>query len=215
MLDVIIVGAGGFGREILAWLWQCYSAEEFRLKGFLTRARDKQSLAGFNVVANVIGDPESYVPCENDRFILAIGDVDARRRTVEALTQQGARFLTMIHPSAVVSESAVIGEGAVLYPFVTVSNCAHLDSFVHLSLYASAGHDSRIGEFCLLSPYATLNGFAVLEDDVFLGSHTMVGPGQVVGRESRVSANTSVLHDVPPLSFVHGVPGRSTKRMLL
>ena len=214
MLDVVIVGAGGFGREILGWLWQCFSPDEYRLKGVLARAGDEHNLFDFDVEVGVIGDPESYEPHDNERFILAIGGMEARRRTVEALTLRGAQFLTMIHPTAVVAESAKIGEGAVLYPFVTVSNEANLDCFVHLSLYASAGHDARIGRFCLLSPYSTLNGFAVLDDEVFMGSHSMVGPGHSVGRESRISANTSVLHDVPAISFVHGVPGRSTKRAM-
>ena len=213
MLDVIIVGAGGFAREIVPWLWECFSPDEIRLKGFL--ARNQHELRNFELGASVIGDPESYMPHKNDRFILAIGDIDARRRTVEALTQHGASFLTVIHPTAVVAKSAVIGEGAVLYPFVTVSNGANLADFVHLSLYASAGHDSNVGRFCLLSPYATLNGFAVLKEEVFMGSHSVVGPGHTVERESRISANTSVLHDISALSFVHGVPGRSTKRVIL
>ena len=213
MLDVVIIGAGGFAREVAALLWECFSPDEFRLKGFL--ARNKQELHGFNLGATVIGDPENYIPTKNERMLLAIGDIDARRRTVAALRQHGARFLTMVHPTAVVAETAVIGTGTILYPFTTVSNGAVLADYVHLSLYASAGHDSHVGKFCLLSPYATLNGFAVLEDEVFMGSHSMVGPGYTVGKESKISANTSVLHNVPARSFVHGVPGRITQRIAL
>ena len=210
MQDIIIVGAGGFGREVCGWLWDCFSRKESRLKGFLSR--DKNALDGFQSDVPVLGDPEEFKPAPDDRFILAIGDMDARRRTVESLCNRGAIFLSMIHPTAVVAPTARLAKGIVIYPFATVSNNTVLDDYVHLSLYASVGHDARLGKYCLLSPYATLNGFSILEDEVFLGTHSTIGPTQVVGSQSKISANSAVLRDVQPLSFVHGVPGRQTRR---
>ena len=210
MQEIIIVGAGGFGREVCNWLWDCFSQEHYRLKGFLSQ--DDHALDQHDIDAQVLGDPADYQPEPKDRFILAIGDIDARRRTVESLCGRGAFFLTMIHPTAVVASTASIAQGAVLYPFVTISNCAVLDDFVHLSLYASVGHDGKAGKFSLLSPYATLNGFSAIEDEVFLGTHATIGPSCVVGRQSKISANSAVLHNVRPGSFIHGVPGKQTRR---
>ena len=211
MLDIIIVGAGGFAREVCGLLWHCFCKDQFRLKGFLSRNREE--LQGTHVDLPVLDDPECYQPTAADRFVLAIGNMKARRQTVEALLVKGGQFLTMIHPTALVADTARIGKGAVIYPYATLSNCAVLDDHVHLSIYASLGHDTRVGRYCLLSPYATLNGFAVIGDDVFMGTHSMIGPENRLGDNSKVCANTCVLHDVPADSFVYGVPGRHTRRL--
>jgi len=206
MIDLLIVGAGGFGRELYGWLWDCLPKEKYRLKGFL--CQDERELQGHGIDAPVCGEPATYEPQPNDRFLLAVGDVAARRRVVESLCSRNAQFLTMIHPTAVVASTAQIGQGVVLYPNTVVSNCADVADFVLLNLYSSAGHDSKVGRHSAVSPYATLNGFAVIEEDVFLGTHSTVGPRIRVGRQSKVCANTAVLQDVPPNSFVFGVPGK-------
>ena len=211
MKDIIIVGAGGFGREVYSWLWDCFSRAEYGFKGFL--ADNKNDLEGYDIDGPILDGPAVYRPASADRFVLAIGNVEARRRTVELLLGQGAKFLTMIHPTALVAQTARLGSGAVLYPYSLVSNGAVLDDFVHLSLYASVGHDGRVGQYCALSPYSTLNGFAVLEDEVLLGTHASVAPTKRVGRGSKISSNSAVMKDVPPGSLVFGVPGRHTRRL--
>lgn len=211
MKDIIIVGAGGFGREVESMLWDCFSRNEYRLKGFLSR--DATDLDGYSVNAVHLGAPEEYAPQTEDRFVLAIGAMAARRRNVEALIAKGALFLNMIHPTATIFSSAVLGRGLVVYPHATVSNCAKLEDYVHLSLYASVGHDGHIGRLSLLSPYVTVNGFGFVADEVFMGSHATIGPGTRVGQQCVVSANTSVLKDVPDQYFVFGSPGRQTARI--
>jgi len=211
MLDIIIVGAGGFGRELHGWMWDCFSKDQYRARGFL--GEDPRDSESHGVDLPVLGDPDSYEPTPNDRFLLAIGDVAARRRVVETLCSRKAEFLTLVHPTAVIAPSATIGPGVVLYPYAVVSNRAVLDGFAVLHQFASAGHDTRIGRYCNLCPYATLNGCAVVEDDVFMGTHSTVGPSNRVGRNSKICANTAVLRDVPPNSFVFGVPGKVTPLM--
>lgn len=211
MNNIIIVGAGGFGREVESLLGDCFSRNEYRFKGFL--GRSDPNLDAHRSGGSIIGDPDSYQPCDGDRFILAIGNIAARRQVVETLTSRGARFLTMVHPTAKLIDSASLGIGAVLYPHSFVSNAAALGDYVHLSLFASVGHDGQVGEFSLLSPYSTLNGFASVANDVFVGSHTTIGPGTVVGEHCVISANSSVLRDIPPDRFVFGVPARQTAKL--
>ncbi|MCA9265866.1 MAG: acetyltransferase [Planctomycetales bacterium] len=211
MIDIVIVGAGGFGRELLPFLDLCFSPQTHRLKGFL--AQNASELDNYDVAAPVLGDPEQYTPEPQDRFLLAIGNMKVRKRVVEALTAKGGEFLTLVHPTAVVAPTAIIGVGAVIYPLTVVSNCAHVGDYAHLSTYASLGHDARTGKYCLLAPYATLNGFCILEDEVYLSTHSTVVPGRRVGQASVVSANSAVMRDVPPHSFVFGVPGKVMPRL--
>jgi sugar O-acyltransferase (sialic acid O-acetyltransferase NeuD family) len=210
MHNIVIVGAGGFGREVASFLWDCFSRDDYQLKGFL--GKDETTPEGCVPGANLIGDPDTYQPCADDRFILAIGPMEVRRRIAEVLMNKAARFLTMVHPSTTVVDSATIGTGVILYPNSFVSNTAVLDDYAHLSLFASVGHDGYVGKFSMLSPYSTLNGFASVANDVFVGSHATIGPGTVVGEHCVISANSSVLRDIPPNRFVFGVPARQTAK---
>jgi sugar O-acyltransferase (sialic acid O-acetyltransferase NeuD family) len=210
-LDIIIVGAGGFGREILEMLWQCLPQDQFRFKGFL--AKSDETLKAARVEAKVLGDPIAYAPMPTDRFLLGIGDMDARRRTVESLVSKGGQFLSLVHPLARIASTASIGEGAVIYPFAVVSNASKLDGFVHLNYFASVGHDCQVGKYCLLAPYATLNGFVRLEEEAYISTHATVAPGRTIGYRSKLSANSAAMQDVSENVIVFGVPGRQVPRL--
>jgi sugar O-acyltransferase (sialic acid O-acetyltransferase NeuD family) len=206
MYDLLIVGAGAFARELRQFIPQSFPAGAVKLKGFLSN--NPHDLDRFRISEPILGDPEGYTPKENDRFVLAIGEIDNRRRVTEGLKSRGAKFLTLIHPTAYVDSTAILGEGCIVYPFATIMNDVQLGDFVSLNLYSSAGHDTKIGRHCNLSPYATMNGFSILEDEVFLGTHSSVLAYHRVGRGSKVSANSVVTQDVQPHTLVFGVPGR-------
>ena len=209
MLDIVIIGAGGFARELHEMLWDVYPRKDYRFKGFL--GQTSSDLRSFGIEHDVLSDPDDYDPQPSDRFVLAIGAMDARQRICDSLAAKGAKFLSFVHPRALVASTAQLGTGSVVYPFAVVSNRARTGRLVHLNYYASIGHDSSAGSFCLLAPYATLNGFCNLEDQVYISTHATVAPGVRIATRSKVSANTAVMKDVPADTFVFGVPGRQTR----
>jgi sugar O-acyltransferase (sialic acid O-acetyltransferase NeuD family) len=211
MKNLIIVGAGGFGRELYEMLWDVYSPAEYRFKGFL--ARDPVDLAPDGVTEAVLGDPEEYRPDPQDRLLLAIGLMDVRRRAVESLEGRGGTFDSFVHPLARVAATAQVGLGAVIYPFAVVSNRVSLSPHVHLNYYASVGHDCQLGRYCLLAPYGTLNGFVQLADEVYISTHATVAPGRRLGKRCKVSANSACMQDADDEMLIFGVPGRQVRRM--
>lgn len=207
-LDLIIIGAGGFGRELHTMLWDGISRDEYQFKGFLANeSNDRVETHG-----PVIGSPEDYQPQKNDRFLLAIGAMEVRARLTQLLTDRGGQFASFVHHTAYIADNATVGVDAVIYPFAVVSNAASVADHVHLNYYASVGHDATVGRYCLLAPYATLNGFTALEDQVYMSTHATVVVEKRVGARSKISANTSVQHDVPADSFVFGVPGKVIRK---
>lgn len=211
MYNVVIVGAGGFARELKWLLPDCLDESKYRFKGYL--GKDQGAGPDAEVQRLTLADPESYDPQPNDRFVLAIGSMDHRRRIVESIVDRGGQFVSLIHPRALVASSAKLGAGVVLYPFAVVSNEATLGDYAKLNFYASVGHNSSLGKYCLLAPYATVNGFSILEDEVYMSTHSTVAPVVTVGSDTKVSANSAVMNDVAPRSFVFGVPGKCVRQV--
>lgn len=206
MYDIVILGAGGFGREVYLWAKDSFPDDQYKIKGFLDD--NPNVLNNYNIDIDIIGNIGSYKIKDQDRLLIAIGDIDVKKRLVTELKKKGAKFLTLIHPTAIVTNTAKIGQGVIICPFVIVGDHARLDDFVISNVYSSCGHDSKIGKYCILSPYAAVTGFSILEDEVFLGTHSTVIPGKKVGYRSKVSANSVVMRDVPSNKIVFGVPGK-------
>jgi sugar O-acyltransferase (sialic acid O-acetyltransferase NeuD family) len=198
---ILIVGAGGFGREVLHWARDAWPDHAAKIAGFLSADPARR------VPLPILGDPAHFRPEPGDAFLLAIGIPGVRRQVAEMLLAHNAAFLTLVHPTAIVAPSAAIGPGSILCPHAIASDSVSLGRFTLMNYHSSLGHDASTGDFAVLSPYATLGGGAAIAEDVFLGLHASVGPGRTVGPRSKVTANSAVLQDAAAECLVFGVPG--------
>lgn len=201
-MTILIYGAGGFGREVLAYAEDAGQS----VAGFVDD--DPSALDGFDLSVGVLGS-QTDVDIHRFEWVIAVGDPSLRRRLHRSLGQASARFATVVHPSAYVARSARVGAGSVLCPFSLAAAHCVIHENVAVNTYASVGHDATVGSHTVLSPYAALNGNVTLGDAVFLGTGAVVTPGRSVGRDSKVNVLTSVTRDVEPGSLVAGNPARS------
>jgi sugar O-acyltransferase (sialic acid O-acetyltransferase NeuD family) len=207
MKRLLIVGAGGFGREMLGWVKAIPIAERnWEVAGFLDA--NARALDGFAVDYPILGDPAKYVPLSDEVFICAIGDPATKLRVCCDLKTRGARFATIIHPAAVVGPGCIIGEGCILCPGAIVTANVMLGRFVTLNVYATVGHDAVLGEGCTLSGHTDVTGFCRLGEGVFMGSHAAALPRAVVGDYAVIGGGSVVLRRVRPHSTVMGVPAK-------
>lgn len=210
MLDIVIVGAGGFGREVYHWARALLVSPNYRFKGFIDDNPDLNEIPEISsqILGAIRSGEDQYEIRSTDRFIYAIGNIDNKKTIITELQNRGAKFLTLVHPTAVVADTATIGEGVVICPFALVSDQAIISDFVMINFYASCAHDTQVGKYTILSPYATLNGYVELEDEVFLGTHSTVVASRKIGYRTKISANSVAMTNVPPRSIVVGVPGK-------
>jgi sugar O-acyltransferase (sialic acid O-acetyltransferase NeuD family) len=208
---ILIVGAGGFGREVLQWAREAWPDQASLIAGFLSD--DPLRLESYSTGVGILAAVHEYRPANGDYLLLGIGVPYARRRVAESLQSCGSRFLRLVHPGATVAASAVVGEGSIVCPYAVVSDSAQLGRHVLVNYHASLGHDSVAGDYAVLSPYAALGGAARVDEEVFLGLHASVGPGKIVGARSKISANSCVLAAAPADSIIFGVPGRVSPRI--
>ncbi|BAY75679.1 hypothetical protein NIES25_21260 [Nostoc linckia NIES-25] len=202
MTKILIAGAGGFGSEVYQYLLDLRRQKTVNLEilGFIDDFLFGQETSHLPIP--VLGKIENYQPQPSEAVIVALGEPQARKKASELIVNKGGKLYTLIHPTTVIADSAVIGEGCILCPFTFLGANATLDKGVLLNTYASVGHDSIVGAYSVLSPYGTLNGKARTEEGVFLGTHSSVNPGVSVGGWSKISAGCAVSCNVPEGSLV-------------
>ena len=205
MKKLVIIGAGGFGREIFHWASDIVQ-QEWCIGGFLDQ--NAMALAGFSGFPPIIGDPATYVPSRNDVFTCAVGDPKSKLRLCNSILERGGRFISLIHPTAVVGTMCNLGQGCIFCPGTVVTSNVSLGNFVTLNACATVGHDACIGDGCTLSGHADVTGAAMLGRGVFLGSHAVVLPKARVGDYATVGAGSVVLRSVKAHSTVFGVPAK-------
>ena len=204
-LNLIIIGAGQFGREVCTWAEQCIEAGgAWALRGFLDQQND--ILAGKSCEYAVLGTIEDYAVRPDDVFVCAIGDPESKRSCCRIIESRNGQFATMIHPTAVIGRNISIGAGSIVGPLVQMSCDIEVGKHVSVGTHSNVGHDVRIGDCCQISGSCEINGNAILEEGVFLGSHATVLPSARVGARSYVGAGSVVLRRVAPGTKVFGVP---------
>ena len=207
MNHLIIVGAGGLGREVLQYAREAF-AGQYEIKGFLDDNPKELEQRGYDLGVSILGGTQTYYPDKNDHFLVAIGDPKLRQKLVERLSERGAQFATLVHPRAYIAPSAKIAAGCIISPFATVATFTKLEPHVVLGFYAHVGHDSHVGIYGVLSPYAAINGGVMLEKRVFLGTHATVTPGLTIGEDVQIAAGSVVYQNVPSHRLVVGNPGK-------
>jgi len=117
---IIIIGAGGFGRELLQWIKDINNIQStWEIAGFLDD--NKNALDNVACDYQVIGTITDWIPKEDEEFVLALGSPKLKRKIVSCMKQKGAKFATVIHPTAIISEFAEHGEGLVMFPYSKLS----------------------------------------------------------------------------------------------
>lgn len=208
MKKLVIIGAGGFGREMLAWARQADTP--FTVKGFLDDNLDV--LSRFKKDVPILGRVEDYAPQPDEVFICAIGQVDAKRRCVEKILSRGGVFTTVVHASAVVGDRSCLSRGVILCPHSVVSPDVQLGEFVTVNLQSTVDHDAVIGRWSQLHCHVDITGGVVLGEGVLVGSHASVLPGVKVGAGAIIGAGAVVTRDVSAGTTVIGAPARPIAR---
>lgn len=206
MTRVLIVGAGGFGREVLEWLRSPTTPRGFEVGGFLDDNPD--ALHGYERSVGVVGRISDYEPQPDDLLVMGIGQVRAKLACAEKLLARGARFTSLVHSTAHVGSTVGLGVGCVICPYACITCDVQVGDFVILNVAASVGHNATIGDGCTLNGHCDINGGATLGRGVLVGSHACVLPGVRVGDFATIGAGSAVIKPVAERTTVVGVPAK-------
>ena len=195
MKKLIIVGAGGFGRELLWWVKDINKVEKtWDIVGFIDD--NVHALDGYDCDYKIVGTIKDWQPKDDEEFALAMGSPALKRKIVSILKEKGAKFATIIHPTAMLSEFAKCGEGLIMFPYSKISCNTTVGDFVTL-LATPIGHDTFIGDYSVISGNCNIVRNVRIGKDVFLAAGVCIAQDVVIGDGAYLGLGSVVLKDVP------------------
>ncbi len=138
-------------------------------------------------------------------LIISIGYNNIRRKVAANIRH---RFGTAIHPSAIVEETAIIGEGTVIMPGVIIQADVRLGRHVIVNTAATVDHDCILGDFVHLAPGVVLCGAVRVGEGTLLGAGSIVAPNLTIGANCLVAAGSVVTTHLPDGATARGNPAR-------
>lgn len=210
--QVVVIGAGGFGREVLELIEDINAvgaSPRFQVLGVLDDGSPNAALLA-QLGTTHLGPVAALEELHQDvAHVIGVGGCAARAAIDARCVAWGRRSATLVHPTAVVGRRSVeIGEGSVLCAFSSATTHVRLGRHVHLNPHASIGHDSTIGDHTTVTPHAAIAGDVHLGARVFVGTGAVIGPRMRVGDDVLVGAGAVVVRDVADGLTVAGVPAR-------
>ncbi len=141
-----------------------------------------------------------------DEVIVCIGNCKSRQQTVEKLKKRNIKFGRAIHPSAIISPFAEIGEGSVVMPGAVINSGSKVGCHCIVNSGAVVEHDCILGDFVHVSPYATLCGGLSVGSSTWIGAGAVVVHGMHIGAGCMIGAGSVVLHHIPDGVVAYGNP---------
>lgn len=141
-------------------------------------------------------------------LILSIGNNAVRRQLVSS---NSFRYGIAIHPSAIVSPSARIGEGTVVMQGAIIQADAVIGKHCIINTGATIDHECRLADYVHVSPNASLCGNVTVGEGAWIGAGSTVIPGVTIGEWTVVGAGSTVLEDIEPQAVAVGSPCKKIK----
>lgn len=213
---IVIVGAGGHGREIVGLAAACNAGEEqprYEVIGVVDDGMP--DLGRLEKLSVPLLGPVDVVGSLDAEYIIGIGNPSIRRSVDDRLKAIGAMAAgPMVHPSAWIGPDVELSPGVVICAGAIITTNVRLGCHSHLNLQATVSHDCRIGDYVTIAPMTAISGSVTLEDEVELGIGVSVLPGVTIGRGTIVGAGAVATQDIPAGMVAMGVPAQSRQRMI-
>ncbi len=141
---------------------------------------------------------------------VTIGNPQVRRELVGRVSDAGGRFASLFCIEGSIARDVLIGEGTVVFDYVSIGASAVVGRHVHVLPFVSIDPECTIGDFVTISASASIAGRVIVEDEVFIGSGARIANDSAdvltVGAGAFISAGAVVRNSVSPGEKLIGNP---------
>lgn len=209
MKDIVIVGAGGFGREV-AWLIEDINKVNkiWNIVGFVDDSKKlvKQEFSGYKVLGTTewLKNQKLYV-------VVAIGDPNIKAKTIEKINHVGIYFATLVHPNVIMSDTSEIGVGTIICAGTIITVNAKIGNHIIINLDCTIGHDAVIKDYSTLLPSVNVSGCVNIDSHVNIGTGSAIIQNISICKNVILGAGTVVVKDINEAGTYVGVPARRVR----
>lgn len=209
MKDLIVVGGGGFAKEVI---WLANDCNR-RVLGVLDDNIEVQSsvIQGAQVIGSV-ADWTNYSDCE---FIIAIGSPRTRRKVVDKMCSTGQpSFATLIHPSVRYSNTVTSAEGTIICAGCVLTVDIRLGAHNIINLNVTVGHECTFGNFVTVAPMAAISGNVNLQNLVEVGTGATIRQGIDIAYGAMLGMGGVLTKSIPERTIFAGNPAKKLKDII-
>ena len=211
MKNLVIIGAGGVGRETALIVQQINQLDDtWNLVGFVD-----DNLDNFGKVINgysVIGGIDTLELLDEDYYVvIAIANYKVKKSIVERLKGK-FKFATIVHPKVWIHDFMTLGEGSIIYEGAILTSNIEIGNHVIVCPKCGVGHDSKVKDYVSLLWNVNVSGNDLIDEGVLMGTGSTVIQGKTIGKGATIGAGAVVVDDIEPFSTVVGVPAKVIKR---
>lgn len=195
MKDIVIIGAGGIGREV-AWIIEEINEVNptWNILGFVDENSEiwGKELNGYKVLGglDILDKLES-----NAEVIVAIANCGVKKDIVARLNNK-FNFATIIYPNVKISKYIEIGQGSIIFPGVILTVNTSIGNHVVISGNCGIGHDTVIGDYSSVLWGSNFSGFNTVGEECFIGVGTKIIQGINMGSRRKIRAGTVVIENI-------------------
>lgn len=206
MKDIVIIGAGGFGREV-AWLIEDINnvKKEWNIVGFVDDNEhiQGQEINGYKVVGNI-----GWLKEQELNVVSAIGDPIIKKVIIERLEGSKNTYPVLVHPSVIYSNRVKFGEGTIICAGNIISVDIKIGNHVIINLDCTIGHDAVLGDYTTILPSVNVSGHVETKECVSVGTGSAIIQGVTVGENTIIGAGSVVVKDMPAKCTAVGAPAK-------
>jgi len=213
MKKVVVVGAGGFGREVIEiFKDENKIKEKWNILGFID---DNSDLHGSKINGfPVLGGTDWLIENHNDEIggVIAIGEPKIKKIIADKLENGKVKFVNAIHPSVIMGDYIELGKDVIICAgsilTVNIKICNH----VIININSTIGHDTVIDDYCSIMPTVKINGNNNLREGVYVGTGAAFIHQVSVGKWTTIGAGAVVVNDIPESVVAVGVPAKVIRK---
>jgi sugar O-acyltransferase (sialic acid O-acetyltransferase NeuD family) len=208
MKPIVILGAGGFARELM---WLIESIGSWKILGFIRSdlQGELSEIKGYRNYPTIGNFKIDYPNFEDIYFCLGAGSPKVKQSMdLEARAYGLIPSPALVHPNVKLHSSIQLYENVVLCAGTSLTVDITIGYGTMLNLHCTVGHDTIIGDFCTFSPGVHLSGNVVVENNVECGTNSSVLPFCTLGKGSVLGAGAVAVKSIPAGVVAVGIPAK-------
>jgi sugar O-acyltransferase (sialic acid O-acetyltransferase NeuD family) len=202
---LLIIGTGGQGKVVLDCAKNYYDSITF-----MTNDKNSLGIDGYPIIYEQEIKLNKII--ENyDEIIVAIGNNNARLKISLEYESKGIKLATIIHPKAVISDTAMIGGGTVVFANAVINPSAKIGKACIINTGVIVEHDCILENGVHISPNAAMGGTVLIGEKTWVCVGSSIANNIKIGENSVIGAGSVIIEDVPRKVLVAGVPAKIKK----